>query len=285
MKESIIREITPLKSQDCIVVFDRQKHQFDYPIHFHPEYELNFIANAQGAKRIVGDSSAIIKNRELVLTGPNLAHGWLSNHQLGQNPREITIQFSQKLLSAELLRRTAFKPIKIMLIQAKRGISFSQRTIQKVEEQILLINEKSEFDLFLSFQKILHTLANSTDQKILTTSSLPQQNNLIGNSIINRACQYLQSNYNCKELKINSAAQHVQIPAHRLNRLFKLQSGMSFIEFLSEIRLNAATQMLTNTDKSINEICYECGFNSTTTFYRIFKSKQGMTPLEYRKLK
>ncbi len=47
------REIPPLSSGDSFLVFDRMKDKFDFPIHFHPEYEINFILNGKGVKRIV----------------------------------------------------------------------------------------------------------------------------------------------------------------------------------------------------------------------------------------
>ena len=72
----IHREITPLSNEDSFLVFDRVKDFFDYPVHFHPELELNFISNGKGIRRIVGDSIEEIDNLELVLVGSNLFNGW-----------------------------------------------------------------------------------------------------------------------------------------------------------------------------------------------------------------
>ena len=55
MKPDIMREITPLTQSDCFTLFSRAKKKFDFPLHYHEEYELNLIVNAKGAKRIVGD--------------------------------------------------------------------------------------------------------------------------------------------------------------------------------------------------------------------------------------
>jgi cupin superfamily acireductone dioxygenase involved in methionine salvage len=70
------REIVPLAAQDSFLVFDRVKDEFDYPIHYHPEFEINFILNGKGVKRVVGDNIEEIDDIELVLVGPNLYHGW-----------------------------------------------------------------------------------------------------------------------------------------------------------------------------------------------------------------
>lgn len=52
----VLREITPLSPEDCFLVMQRPKRSFSYPLHVHPEFELNYLENAAGAIRIVGDS-------------------------------------------------------------------------------------------------------------------------------------------------------------------------------------------------------------------------------------
>ena len=56
----IIREIIPLSESDCFYIADRHKNEFVYPLHSHKEFELNYIENAEGVRRIVGDSVEII---------------------------------------------------------------------------------------------------------------------------------------------------------------------------------------------------------------------------------
>ena len=64
MHNSIIREITPLTQNDCFTLFSRNKTNFDFPLHYHEEFELNLIINAGGAKRIVGDHVEEIEDLE-----------------------------------------------------------------------------------------------------------------------------------------------------------------------------------------------------------------------------
>ena len=53
---NIFREVTPLSAEDCFVIRSRVKSEFNYPVHVHPEFELNYIENAPGAQRLIGDS-------------------------------------------------------------------------------------------------------------------------------------------------------------------------------------------------------------------------------------
>jgi hypothetical protein len=93
MNEDIHREITQLSPEDSFPVFGRVKDDFDFPIHFHPEYKLNFIANGKGVRRIAGDSMEEIDNIELVLVGPNLQHGWELHNCKSKAIHEVTIHF------------------------------------------------------------------------------------------------------------------------------------------------------------------------------------------------
>ena len=97
MQKDVHREITPLSPEDSFLVFDRIKDDFDFPIHFHPEFELNFILNGKGVRRIVGDNLNEIENVELVLVGPNLQHGWEIHNCTNDKIHEITIQFHNDL--------------------------------------------------------------------------------------------------------------------------------------------------------------------------------------------
>ena len=74
---NVIHEITPLSERDCFYVVDRYKKEFDYPMHCHSEYELNFVEHASGVRRVVGDNAEIIGEYDLVLiTGRELEHVW-----------------------------------------------------------------------------------------------------------------------------------------------------------------------------------------------------------------
>ena len=68
----IITEITPLSEKDCFYLIDRYKDRFTYPIHRHEEYELNFVSNCDGARRVVGDSIERLGMYDLVLIGTRL---------------------------------------------------------------------------------------------------------------------------------------------------------------------------------------------------------------------
>lgn len=280
--ENIHREITPLKKNDCFLVFERHKKSFNFPIHFHPEFELNYIADASGARRLVGDHIAQIGDKELVLTGSNLYHGWQNFENSSKNEfHEITIQFPNDVFDPCLLDRNLLKPIKTLFQNANRGILFSKETTEKVEKQILNLSKTNGFDSFLRFQSLLYDLAISRDQTFLTNMSFQHQNDFYNSERIEKVYHFLQENYH-KKIKIEEVAALLNMSVISLSRLIKQRTGKSFIEFLIEVRLGSATRSLIESNISITKICFDCGFNNISNFNRIFKKYQNCTPSEFR---
>jgi transcriptional regulator GlxA family with amidase domain len=66
------------------------------------------------------------------------------------------------------------------------------------------------------------------------------------------------------------------------SRFFHQRTGHTISEYIVDIRLGHAARMLVDTDKTISEICYACGFGNLSNFNRTFKSKRHSTPREFR---
>jgi len=92
-----------LTSNDCFTFFSRTKNKFDFPLHFHDEFEFNFIENAAGAKRIVGDSIEVITDFELVLISSNTSDGWVAHEGESENIFEIIVEFHKDLFDEKFL--------------------------------------------------------------------------------------------------------------------------------------------------------------------------------------
>ncbi len=282
MEPHIHREITPLQEADCFLVFDRQRSLFTFPIHFHPEYEINFIANAAGGRRVVGDHLGEIEDLELVMVGPNLYHGWENYKNTGRELlHEITIQFPRDLFDGQLINKNMLKPIRELLNNSQRGLLFSRETTEMVQPLLLNLSKKQGFDSYMVFQSLLYDLATSRNQRLLTNPSFQQTTDFFNSTRIEKIYNYAKENYT-KKLKLEDAAALVNMSVVSFSRLIKQRTGKSFVDFVNEIRLGSATRMLIETSKSVWEVGYECGFNNISNFNRIFRKKQGCTPSEFR---
>ena len=282
MKEKILREITPLTQSDCFTVFARVKSEFDFPLHYHEEFELNFIQNGKGAKRVIGGHIEAIDELELVLVGPNLQHGWFTHKCKSKDIHEITIQFHRDLLDEKFLQRNQMSLIRTMFQQSLRGILFSPETAEAIRPRLVNLPQKSGFESVLELLSILHSLSTSKDMRILSDISFQATDTISYNSRrIETVMAHLNKNFE-RDITLSEAARLVAMSEVAFSRFFKSRTGKTFVDTLNEIRLGHASRMLIDTTQSVSEIAYRCGFNNMSNFNRIFKKKKQCTPTELR---
>ena len=276
-----MREITPLTQSDCFTLFSRSKKEFNFPLHYHEEYELNLIINASGAKRIVGDHIEVIEDLELVLVGPNLSHAWFTHQCTSEEILEVTIQFHKDLLEDRFLRRNQLSFIRKMFENAQRGILFSRETTERLRSRILSLDQKTGFDSVLELLSILHDLSTSRNLLVLSDSTFNNEQFNSNSRRIDKVFECLNANYS-RPITLAEVAKIANMPEVSFSRFIKKRTGSTFIDSLNEIRLGHATRMLIDTTHNVAEVAYKCGFNNMSNFNRIFKKKKNCTPKEFR---
>ena len=265
MNKHIITEISPLSEKDCLFIVERYKTEFTYPLHNHKEYELNFVENGAGVRRIVGDSVEEIGDYDLVLLcGDNLEHVWEQGNCQSKQIREITIQFSPDLFSNNFIDKKQFTSIRKMLDRAQKGLSFPLHAVMKVYSTIdSLLKGEPGFYQFVKFLTILYELSICDDARTLS--------------------EYINLHYT-EEIRLSQLAELTDMTPVSFSRFFKLRTGKSLSDYIIDIRLGHATRQLVDSTKTVAEICYECGFNNLSNFNRIFKKKKGCSPKEFREI-
>jgi len=282
MRDNILREITPLTKADCFTMFSRKKKSFDFPLHCHDEIELNFIQNAEGARRMIGDHIEDIGEIELALIGPNLEHAWFGEDFGEREITEVTIQFDNDFFGEKFLSKNQLSFIRRMLEKSTRGILFSTSTAKQLAPRIIGLSKKQGFDSVLELMSILHDLSISRNYRILSDSGYNQvEKHTYSSRRIEKVMNYAHQNFH-KPITLAEVAKITSMTETAFSRFFKLHTGMTFINCLNEIRLGHASRMLIETTHSISEIAYDCGFNNISNFNRIFKTKKKCTPKDLR---
>ena len=281
---TVLSEITPLSQRDCFYIVERHKSQFTYPLHQHREYELNFIQNGEGLRRIVGDSVEETSALDLVLIcGENLEHIWEQGNCTAEDIREITIQFSPDLFGGALLGKNQFSRIAKMLEHATHGIAFPQETIMKEYHRLdTLASEKDSFNQFISCLQLLYELSGS-DYRILASSSFAHAPRDRESRRVLKVKEYINEHY-AEPLTLEMMADLVGMSPSSFSRFFRQHTDRTLTSYLIDIRLGQAARELVDTSQNISEICYQCGFNNLSNFNRIFKAKRGMSPREFRQI-
>lgn len=281
MQPNLIKEITPLTNSDCFTIFERKKQDFDFPLHYHEEMELNFITNAAGARRVVGDHIEEIDDVELVLIGSNLPHVWETHKLNGKQIHEITLQFHKDLFDEKFLRRNQLRVIREMFEKAKCGILFSKETTQAVGPRLVKLNKRHGFDSVLELMSILHDLSTSRNMRTLSDSTFSNAEFKYNSRRVEKVMEYINSNFD-KQVSLAEVARIANMTEVSFSRFFKSRTGISFMDSLIEIRLGHASRKLIDTTEGVAEVAYNCGFNNISNFNRIFKKKKGCTPKEFR---
>jgi len=280
---NVFREVTPLSAEDCFIIINRTKTEFSYPIHVHPEYELNFIENAKGAHRVVGDSIENIDEFELCLVGnESLEHGWMNGDCQSKEIHEITIQFHKDLFLESLLNKRQFHSVAVMLENAKKGVVFSRKVIENVKDRLNSLSDKeSGFYSVIELLNILYELSIDENSRILCSCTFANKDDSSESRRIQKVVNYLHANYQ-KEIRLNDVASHVNMSEVSFSRFMKKRTGKNYIDYLNDLRLGIASRDLVDTTKTIAEISFECGFNNLSNFNRIFKKRKGVTPKGFR---
>lgn len=279
----IIHEITPLMDKDVLYIADRHKKEFTYPIHNHSVYELNFVENAKGVRRIVGDSLEVIGDYDLCLiTSPDLEHVWEQNECHSDDIREITVQFDFSMSDETLFGRNPYASITRMMQEAKKGLSFPLQAIMKVYGMLdTLSSVKDGFYAVQQFLTILYELSRCENARTLASSSYAKVTVEDDSRRILKVKNFISKNY-MDELRLPELASLAGMSSSAFSRFFKLHTGRNISEYIIDLRLGYAARMLVDTAKSISEIGFDCGFNNLSNFNRIFKKKKGCSPSEFR---
>ena len=264
--KNVIREITPLSEKDCFYIADRRKSEFTYPMHCHKEFELNFVINAPGVQRIVGDSAEIIGEYDLVLiTSPDLEHVWEQHDCKSKDVREITIQFSPQFMKT-LLSTNQFDRVMKMFDKAQNGLSFPMQAIMKVYALIDELPDTKGFYAVTRFLTLLYELSMFTEEaRVLSSSSFAKIQQHSDSRRVQKVQDYINQHYK-EEIRLNQLADMVGMTEVSFSRFFKLRTGKNLSDYIIDIRLGHATRMLVDSTMSIAEICYESANQDSTTF-------------------
>ena len=284
MDSKVLREITPLNENDFMYVADRHKKEFDYPIHIHDVLELNFVANAAGARRVVGDSSEVIDNLDLVLiTSPDLEHVWEQYECKSEDIHEVTVQFRLNFdLDTSSFRFSSYRSIYDMLIRAQRGLAFPPEAIMLVYHRLARLSSIEEgFIAVQEFFSILYELSKFNDARELASSSFAKVEVVSESKRILKVKNYIDEHYK-DDLSLEQLADLVGMTPTAFSRYFKQRTAKNISEYIVDIRLGHAARLLVDTSDSVSEICWATGFNTLSNFNRLFRKRKGCSPTEFR---
>lgn len=266
-----------------ISIFENEEINLNYPFHHHRHaYELTLTLGIAGT-RMVGDSTAQFAGVDVVLMAPNLPHCW-QDHGIRSTPNQkiLVIQFSDWLIPTSIRQFECYQSIQAALQQAQYGLELIGAAKRKTETLLAAINAKDSFENYLHLLKLLNLFGDSSQTRRLCSEGYAQPS-LNGESHrLKRVLQYIQENYS-RKLPIEEVASQIHLSPSAFSHYFKKRTLKSFTQFVMELRLGKAAQLLQFTEMPIISVSYECGFQNLSHFNRSFHKRYKLPPLKFRK--
>ncbi|HUZ17554.1 MAG TPA: response regulator [Spirochaetia bacterium] len=103
--------------------------------------------------------------------------------------------------------------------------------------------------------------------------------------LVRRACEYIQDNYNSPDICLNTVAAHVALSPAHFSTIFSQEMSVTFIDHLTNVRMEKVKEMLTSTDEKLVTIAFDVGYNEPNYMSYVFKKREGLSPKEYRQQK
>ena len=277
----ILKEITPLGKNDLFIANYWPDNQMDFPLHFHEDYELNLTLNVRG-KRILGNLVEDFTEKDLVITTPNVLHCYKRDDAfLNVRCEVVVIQFPKELPSWGIFDTDQLRNIRNLLCQPAPGLKFSEETAEAVRERLLRLPRTEGFEAVQLFFGILHELACADRTQVELIGVQSSDSTLPHSRRINKIVQFVEKNYHHK-ISLEDVGELVGMSASSVSRFFKQRTRHNFWDYLNGFRIDRAAQMMIETEHTISEISYACGFNNISNFNRVFRERIGTTPSDYR---
>ena len=250
--------------------------------HFHPEYEIHLITSTTG-KFFVGDHIGSFEHGNLVMTGSNLPHNWVSSvpQETRVDERCLVLQFDAEFAARAITAFPELKRVEPLLDASRWGVLFTPKTgmaAEPIMREMLGAQGIRRITLFIA---LLDLLLQSTEQVKLASAAYRSDPASYAETHINHVLAYIGKNLS-QELRETELAELAGQSVSAFSRYFRRQAGLTFVQYVNRLRINLACQLLMAGELSITDICYQVGFNNLSNFNRQFLLLKEMSPSRWR---
>lgn len=262
--------------------FSCESFAVDHAWHYHPEFELTWIAQSKGT-RFVGDSIQRYAPGDLVLVGPNMPHCWHDDSAADatEQPKLVIVQFKPDCLGSDFFFTQEAANAAALLKKAALGVSFPLDTSARVGPLLRELSASSGLHRLARLLDVLEVLSQSPSTSLATQEFL--FNNEVSAANRRRFAQvyrYIRENL-AGDISQAEIAAKLSMSSPTFSRFFKVATGKTFVVFVNTLRIHEACRLLGSAQSSITDIAMACGFNNISNFNRQFLALKGMNPTEY----
>jgi len=259
-------------------------NKFYQQIHFHKEFQITMIQEGSGFL-FVSDKVVPYEKGDVYFFGGNLPHALkTANDSIEGNDHKskaISLFFDQDKIKESLRNVPEAYRINKLIESSHYGIKVNRDCAPYLTDCIQELTTSTGLNKFLLFLKLLNVASRDNNVMILSPKAAPSKIVTENDPKIAKICAFVKGNYR-DLITLSQVADLAHMSPTGFCRFFKSKTKKTFSQYLAEVRIGSACELLHNEDYSISDCGYGSGFNNLSNFHKHFKKYTGMSPMEYR---
>jgi AraC-like DNA-binding protein len=267
------------------VALDSPRKPFWFPLHWHEQIEVLYILEGN-LKVLINEKTWEGLEGDIFIVDTGLIHGFSD-----PSPESAVriFQFGRDIFDEPLTLVEDQKPQKPIFGRIPR-ISPSQDSSVYSPLEAILKDINSEFQKKEQgyrfaiksglYKLVALLLRDMAPEETISAGRITNEKN--HTRYLEQMFSFMYRNFDNPDLKLDDAAFEIGLSKYYLSRFLKEQTGLGYHDHLSRVRLSKAREYLAESDMPVIDIAYLCGFQSLTTFNRLFKEHTGTHPSAYR---
>jgi len=253
-------------------------------LHYHPEFQITAIVNGEGIF-YAGNNLSAFEEKDIFIVGTNVPHllkcSDIYHSDNSPGVKGISLFFDEFSFGKQFFEIKEMQGLQTLFKNTNRIIKINGALKETIFNKIIATPTLQSEQLIISFLEIL-SLFRQAEKTYLNSEqySLMLNNNEGGR--LNKVLDYTFQHFK-QEIKIEQIAKVAFLSRSQFSYFFKLHTGKTYIQFVNELRIESACILLKNEQYTIEQICYEVGFQNVSNFARQFKKTKNTTPSKYRK--
>lgn len=268
----------PKPTNDALIYQEDHEFEFYNQLHQHEEIQLSCIVKGEGTL-LVGDSLHSYQSGDVFAIGGNLPHVFLSASGSAEKSVMYSLFFTKESFGEHFFDLEELQSTKGFFRTIDNGFQALSKT-KNLANQFLSLQSKSRLQRFVSLLEIVEILSKSKKRN-LSNQLFKKRFSTHEGQRMRDVMDFTFSNYQ-NEIRIDTISDIAHMTTNAFCKYFKKRTNKTYNQFLNELRIEKACQLLLIKDKLVSEIAFETGFPNLSNFNRKFKNIKGITPSKFR---
>lgn len=272
-------EKLPLSGDTSFVARTYRTPRFEVPWHQHIEYELILFTEGEGAS-FIGNYVGEFKTGDVFFLGSDLPHTFQKAYK-ELITSAVVVQFRSDFWGAHFMQLPECRQVLQLFETSMKGLKIIGQTREQLNLMIRSLEMATGFQRIILLCECLQLIASTQEFEMVSTQEVTTFKARTKERI-DRIFQYT-IDYFQEPITLTGIAKHAGMSVPAFCNYFKKSTKKTYVDFLNEVRIGYACKQLIDTQKHIEAICYESGFNTLANFNKQFQKVKSMTPSRYRK--